>query len=153
MQGMAVHIDGFHSIFSLDNWRALQHHAACWLVNIHITWHFCPPVSMVKDAMESVYILLADHMIPHYRIDTVVTWSHHCTSLPRYIVRVPKGVEHRTLFYVLSCYYYSMVSVFATLTQHLVELKSDDISISAKSSLVMLWAYWYVPWFGRGHVL
>ena len=59
-------------------------------------------------------------------------------------MRVPKGVEHRTLFYVLSCYY-SMVSVFATLTQHLVELKSDDISISAKSSLVMLWAYWYVP--------
>ena len=48
-------IDGFHSIFSLGNWRALHHHAAYWLVNIHIRWHFCPPVSMVKDAMESVY--------------------------------------------------------------------------------------------------
>ena len=48
-------IDGFHSIFSLGNWRALHHHAACWLVNIHITWPSCPPVSMVKDAMESVY--------------------------------------------------------------------------------------------------
>jgi len=24
--------------------RALHHHAACWLVNMHITWHFCPPV-------------------------------------------------------------------------------------------------------------
>ena len=31
------------------------HHAACWLVNSHITWPFCPPVSMVKDATESVY--------------------------------------------------------------------------------------------------
>jgi len=28
-------IDGFHSIFSLGNWRALYHHAPCWLVNIH----------------------------------------------------------------------------------------------------------------------
>jgi len=28
------------SIFSLGNWRALHHHAACQLVNIHITWHF-----------------------------------------------------------------------------------------------------------------
>ena len=41
-------IGGFHSIYSLGNWRALHHHAAYWLVNIHITWHFCPPVSMVK---------------------------------------------------------------------------------------------------------
>ena len=49
-------IDGFHSIFSLGNWRALYHHAHCWLVNIHITWPFCPPVSMAKDAMEPVYI-------------------------------------------------------------------------------------------------
>ena len=49
------YIDGFHRIFSLGNWRAVHHHAFCWLVNIHITWHFCPPVSMVKDAMESVY--------------------------------------------------------------------------------------------------
>jgi len=30
-------IDGFHSIFSLGNWRALHHHAACWLASIHIT--------------------------------------------------------------------------------------------------------------------
>ena len=51
------YIGGFHSIFSLDNWRALHHHVPCWLVNIHITWHFCPSVSMVKDAMESVYRL------------------------------------------------------------------------------------------------
>ena len=43
------------SIFSLGNWRALHHHAAYWLVSIHITWHFCPPVSMVKDATEPVY--------------------------------------------------------------------------------------------------
>ena len=49
-------INGFHSIFSLGNWRALHHHAGCWLVNIHITWHFCPPVSMVKGAMESMYV-------------------------------------------------------------------------------------------------
>ena len=28
-------IDGFHSIFSLGNWRAFHHHAACWFVNIH----------------------------------------------------------------------------------------------------------------------
>ena len=48
-------IDGFHSIFSLGNWRTLHHHAPYWLVNIHITWPFCPLVSMVKDAMESVY--------------------------------------------------------------------------------------------------
>ena len=39
-------IDGFHSIFSLDNCRALHHHSALWLVNICITWHFCPPVSI-----------------------------------------------------------------------------------------------------------
>jgi len=39
-----VPTDGFHSIFSLGNWRALHHHAPCWLVNIHITWPFCPPV-------------------------------------------------------------------------------------------------------------
>ena len=32
-------IDGFHSIFLLGNWRALHHYAACWLANIHITWH------------------------------------------------------------------------------------------------------------------
>ena len=51
-------IDGFHSIIQAFHWatgpRALQHHAPCWLVNIHITWPFCPPVSMVKDAMESM---------------------------------------------------------------------------------------------------
>ena len=55
---LSIHtIDGFHSIFSLGNWRTLHHHAPCWLVNIHITWPFCPLVSMVKDAMKSVYIL------------------------------------------------------------------------------------------------
>ena len=48
-------IDGFHSIFSLGNWKGSHHHAACWLVNIHITWPFCPPVSVVKDAMEFIY--------------------------------------------------------------------------------------------------
>jgi len=49
-------IDGFHSIFSLGNWRALHHHAPCWMVNIHITWPFCPPVSVMKDAMKSIDI-------------------------------------------------------------------------------------------------
>ena len=33
-------IDGFHVPFYHGNWRALHHHAACWLVNIHITWPF-----------------------------------------------------------------------------------------------------------------
>jgi len=33
-------IDGFHGVFYHGNWRALHHHAACWLVNIHITWPF-----------------------------------------------------------------------------------------------------------------
>ena len=49
-----VCIDVFHNIFSLGNWRALHHYAACSLVNIHTIWHFCPPVSMVKDAIEPV---------------------------------------------------------------------------------------------------
>ena len=53
---VCVLIDGFHSIFSLGNWRTLHHYAPYWLVNIHVTWPFCPPVSMVKDAMESVYM-------------------------------------------------------------------------------------------------
>ena len=33
-------IDGFHGSFYHGNWRALHHHSACWLVNIHITWPF-----------------------------------------------------------------------------------------------------------------
>ena len=37
-----IYVDGFHSIFSLGNWRALHHLAACRLVNIYITWHFLP---------------------------------------------------------------------------------------------------------------
>jgi len=41
-------IDGFHSIFSLGNWRPLHHHASSWLFNIHITWHLCPPVRIVN---------------------------------------------------------------------------------------------------------
>ena len=44
--------------FYYGKWRALHHHAACWLVNIHITWSFCPPVSMVKNVMESIYIYI-----------------------------------------------------------------------------------------------
>jgi len=35
--------------FHYGNWRALHHHAEC------ITWSFCPPVSMVKDAMETIH--------------------------------------------------------------------------------------------------
>ena len=34
---------------------ALHHHATCWLVNIHITCSFYTPLSMVKNAMESIY--------------------------------------------------------------------------------------------------
>ena len=49
--GFWASIDGFHGTFYHGNWRALHHHAACWLVNIHITWLFCPPVTMVKNAM------------------------------------------------------------------------------------------------------
>jgi len=45
-----VAIDGFHGTFYHGNWRALHHHAACWLVDICITW---PLVAI--DAMESVY--------------------------------------------------------------------------------------------------
>ena len=41
--------DGFYSIFHYGNWRALSHYATC------ITWSFCPPVSMVRDARESIY--------------------------------------------------------------------------------------------------
>ena len=37
---LATCIDGFHGAFYHGNWRALHHHAACWLVNIHITWPF-----------------------------------------------------------------------------------------------------------------
>jgi len=33
-------IDGFHGAYYHGNWRALHHHAACWLVNIHISWPF-----------------------------------------------------------------------------------------------------------------
>ena len=43
-----VAIDGFHGTFYHGNWRALHHHAACWLVNIRIT---SPLVAI--DAMES----------------------------------------------------------------------------------------------------
>jgi len=32
-----VPVDGFHSTFSLGNWRTLHHLAVCLLVNIHIT--------------------------------------------------------------------------------------------------------------------
>jgi len=32
--------------------KSLGTRLPCWLVSIHITWHFCSPVSMVKDAME-----------------------------------------------------------------------------------------------------
>ena len=58
--------------FWLGNWRALHHHAPRWLVNIHITWPFCPPVSMVKDAMESIYtsILVLKHAMSVYSGDT-----------------------------------------------------------------------------------
>jgi len=48
-------IGGFHSTRQLEG---ITSHAPCWLVNIHITWPFYPPVSMVKDAMESVYTSL-----------------------------------------------------------------------------------------------
>ena len=37
----------FHGTFYHGNWRALHHHAARLLVNIHITQPFCPPVSML----------------------------------------------------------------------------------------------------------
>jgi len=49
--------DGFHGTFyhGPGNWRALHHHTASLFVNIHITWPFCPPVSLVKNAMESIY--------------------------------------------------------------------------------------------------
>ena len=68
------HIHGFHSIFSLGNWRALHHHAACCL---YVTGHFCPPVSMVKDAMESIYLQVHRRTRPR-------SWPHGttpCTSL------------------------------------------------------------------------
>ena len=47
-------IDGYHGTFYHGNWRALHHHAACWLVNIHITWPFALQLPWWKDAMESV---------------------------------------------------------------------------------------------------
>jgi len=43
----------FMALFYHGNWRALNHHAACFMVNIHITWPFFPPVFLVKNAMES----------------------------------------------------------------------------------------------------
>ena len=49
------YIDGFHGAFYHGNWRALHHHAACWLVNIHVTWPFALQLPQWKDAMESVY--------------------------------------------------------------------------------------------------
>ena len=43
-------MDGSIASFHYDNWRALHHRAIC------ITWSFCPPVSMVKDAVESIHL-------------------------------------------------------------------------------------------------
>ena len=37
--------------FHYGNWRVLHLHVACWLHHMI----FCPPVSMVKDAMKSIY--------------------------------------------------------------------------------------------------
>ena len=74
--------DSIYSIFSLGNWRALHHHAACWLVNIHITWHFCPPVSMVKDAMESVYWVIGIVVYSHERVSIKAPTCWFCHSLP-----------------------------------------------------------------------
>ena len=48
--------DGFHGTICHGNWRALHYHAACWLVDIYITWPFCPPASMVKNTMESIFM-------------------------------------------------------------------------------------------------
>ena len=76
-------IDGFHSIFSLGNWRALHHHAPCWLVNIHITCHFYPPVSMVKDAMESIYThcdSLLQHNAKTMECSTVISRKRDVTT-------------------------------------------------------------------------
>jgi len=44
--------DGFHGSCYYGNWR----HYICWLVSIYITWSFCPPVSMVKNVLEYIYI-------------------------------------------------------------------------------------------------
>ena len=40
-------IDRFHGIFYYGNWRALHHHTACWLVNIHIAWPFAFQLQLV----------------------------------------------------------------------------------------------------------
>ena len=52
MQYNSVWLDSIAS-FHYGNWRALHYHmlADC------ITELFCPPVSMLKDAMESIYIV------------------------------------------------------------------------------------------------
>ena len=65
-------IDGFHGTFYHGNWRAFHHHAACWLVNIHIMWLFCSPVSMVKDAMESICL----KQLTQYTNKQTCTWRH-----------------------------------------------------------------------------
>ena len=54
-----------HSIFSLGNWRALHHHAPYWLVNIQITGPFCPPVSMVKDSMDTLHVSPTNFVTVH----------------------------------------------------------------------------------------
>ena len=74
-------IDGFHGIFSLGNWRALHHHAACWLVNILITWHFCSPVSMVKDAMESVYTSTSRSSPTKNNASLREAWPRNCFAI------------------------------------------------------------------------
>ena len=40
-------IDRFHGIFYYGNWRALHHHTACWLINIHIAWPFAFQLQLV----------------------------------------------------------------------------------------------------------
>jgi len=62
-------IDEFHGIFSLCNWRALHHHAACCLVNIHTPWNL--PLSFYGERCYGIRLYwhneLASHMTVTHR--------------------------------------------------------------------------------------
>jgi len=83
--------DGFHSIVLLGIWRALHHHAPCWLVNIHITWPFCLQflwwkmpwnLSICKSTVNCVYwgwtvTQVESVTYPEATISTEPIWSPH----------------------------------------------------------------------------
>jgi len=148
---LLVIIDGFHGTFYHGNWRALHHHLACWLVNIHITWPFASSFYNYGQRCYGICLYGSDHSIEWDAIDwlniTDLIWPHNYHDMTAYssdyvLVTWCDFIVMSWLYVMQSVTWFGWFDCIANETIYIYIYIANRISLAKWFDGIVIWLQW-----------